>query len=209
MVKGISYGPTDLIKITRLIKLDSAVYAITEVSEKEPAISIYKYIDGKQDVFYSSNNFVVSTNLYPSDKGFIFVEYVEGKSKLMEVDGKDVKRMFSIKGEVFDVTSIDGHTYFHLLDNDLLRVVDENGRESSFVFEEDQTVYFGDSIYSKVSHQDPLTLQYGTKEDIKNIEIEDKGPKEGIYSIFKVDKNSILLVKYGVVFVNVRVLTLK
>lgn len=69
LVKGISYEPTDLNKITRLIKLDSAVYTIIEVSEKEPAISIYKYIDGKQDVFHSSNNFVVSTNLYPSDKG--------------------------------------------------------------------------------------------------------------------------------------------
>ncbi len=113
---SMTYEHTDLNKIPRFFKIDSAVYTIIEVSEKEPSKSIYKYIDGDQEVFYSSDNPVVSTKLYPSEHGFIFVEYIGDQSKLMEVDGTNVKSMLFIKGEVFDVSSLDGHTYFLILD---------------------------------------------------------------------------------------------
>lgn len=170
---SMTYEHTDLNKIPRLFKIDSAVYTIIEVSEKEPSISIYKYIDGDQEVFYSSDNPVVGIKLYPSEHGFIFVEYIGDQSKLMEVDGTNVKSMLFIKGEVFDVSSLDGHTYFLILDENQSIVVDENGEETSFVFEDDQTIFFGDSTYIKITDYNPLTLLYETKEDMKNIEIAD------------------------------------
>lgn len=58
------------------------------------------------------------------------------------------------------------------------------------MFEDDQTIFFGDSTYIKITDYNPLTLLYGTKEDIKNIEIADSGHEWDSFSIYKIDNIS-------------------
>lgn len=205
--KAYSYIHDDINKAPRLFKTGVGINLLMEIKEDQnPQTVIYKFLGEEKREIYRKDVALLNTRVYPSDNGYIFVEYEDNRSRLMRNYDYDIARMYSIEFKVQSIFAHNNHTYMQVLDGVDAFAINEDGTKEALQLADFENISLDKDMYITNKEFNTLVLNY--MKDLKNEELIIELPEleNSLRYMFKIDSENVLLVYAGFEFVEFNIL---